>query len=236
MEKNHVGSQAQLTLKKIGKDGFRYEGVAIDTLVIAGWTGRNQEALEKHIRELEEIGVARPKSTPIFYRVAASLLTSADEIQVSGENSSGEVEFVMFSLADGLWVGLGSDHTDRKAETIGIALSKQLCGKVLGSQLWRLEEVLPHWDELILRAFATIDGQRVPYQEGRLSMMRTASDLMTRYHGSAMLPPGTVMMCGTIPAIGGIRPAERFEMEIEDPVLGRRLSHGYQVDVLPFVS
>ncbi len=38
-----MGSKAQLTLKKIGKEGFRYEGVAVDTLVIAGWTGRNQE-------------------------------------------------------------------------------------------------------------------------------------------------------------------------------------------------
>ena len=37
-------------------------------------------AVEKHIRELEEIGVPRPKRTPIFYRVGASLLTTAAEI------------------------------------------------------------------------------------------------------------------------------------------------------------
>ena len=30
-------------------------------LVIAGWTGRNVEALEAHIRELEALGVKRPK-------------------------------------------------------------------------------------------------------------------------------------------------------------------------------
>ena len=50
-------------------------------LVIAGWTGRDEQALRKHIRELEEVGVKPPKSTPIFYRVAASLLTHADEIR-----------------------------------------------------------------------------------------------------------------------------------------------------------
>ncbi len=231
-----VGSQAQLTLKKIGTDGFRYEGVAIDTLVIAGWTGRNQEALEKHIRELEDIGVARPKSTPIFYRIAAALLTNANEVQVSGESTSGEVEFVMFHLADGLWVGLGSDHTDRKAEAIGVALSKQLCPKAIGRQLWRFDEVAPHWDRLVLRAWATIDGARVLYQEGAVAGIRPPQELVGLYAGAAGLAAGTVMFCGTLGAIGGVRPGSRFEMELEDPVLGRRLAHAYDVESLPVVS
>jgi hypothetical protein len=41
------------------------------------------------------------------------------------------------------------------------------------------------------------------------------------------------MLCGTLAAIGGIRPAERFEVELEDPVLGRTLRHAYAVDTLP---
>ena len=32
---------------------------------------------------------------------------------------------------------------------------------------------------------------------------------------------------------GGVRPAARFEIELEDPVLGRRLRHGYDIAVLP---
>jgi len=70
------------------------KGFPIAELVIAGWTGRDEAALRKHIEELEAIGVKPPKTTPIFYRVAASLLTFADEIQVSGPDTSGEVEFV----------------------------------------------------------------------------------------------------------------------------------------------
>ena len=225
-----MGSQAQLTLKKIAKDGFRYEGVAIDTLVIAGWTGRNQEALEKHIKELEEIGVARPKSTPIFYRVAASLLTNADEVQVSGESTSGEVEFVMFHLADGLWVGVGSDHTDRKAETIGVSLSKQLCAKSVSGEVWRYADVRPHWEKLVLRSWAWIGGQRTPYQEGPVTAMREPDDLIARYGG---LNVGAAMYCGTLAVKGGIRPADAFEMELEDPVLRRSIRHKYQVAVLP---
>jgi hypothetical protein len=48
--------------------------------VIAGWNGRDEAALGKHIRELEELGVKPPKTTPIFYRVAADLLTQASTI------------------------------------------------------------------------------------------------------------------------------------------------------------
>lgn len=223
-------SQARLSLRKIGKAGFRYDGAAIDTLVIAGWTGRNQEALEKHIRELEALGVARPKTTPIFYRVAASLLTTADEIQVSGGNSSGEVETVMFSLADGLWVGLGADHTDRKAETFGVSLSKQMCAKPVAAEVWRFDDVRPHWDKLVLRSWAWIGGQRQPYQEGAVATMRPPEDLIARYGG---LAAGAAMFGGTLAAKGGIRSAEYFEMELEDPVLGRSIGHKYRIAPLP---
>ena len=44
------------------------------------------------------------------------------------------------------------------------------------------------------------------------------------------------MFCGTLPAIGGVRPASRFEMTLEDPVLDRKLSHAYDIDPLPVVS
>ena len=44
------------------------------------------------------------------------------------------------------------------------------------------------------------------------------------------------MFCGTMPAIGAIRASPHFEMEIEDPVLGRELAHAYQVTALPIVS
>ena len=44
------------------------------------------------------------------------------------------------------------------------------------------------------------------------------------------------MICGTLGAKGGIRPAARFEMELDDPVLKRRMTHGYDVVELPVVS
>ena len=79
-----IGTEATLAQQR------NIDPTEIKHLVIAGWTGRNVEALEKHIRELEALGVKRPKSTPIFYRVAASLLTTGSSIEVLGEHSSGE--------------------------------------------------------------------------------------------------------------------------------------------------
>jgi hypothetical protein len=206
---------------------------AIKSLVVAGWTGRNLAALEAHIKELEALGVKRPKSTPIFYRVAHTLLTTKDSIEVVGGHSTGEVEFVLYALPDGLWVGVGSDHTDRKAEAIGVTLSKQMCGKPVGSRLWRFDEVKPHWDRLMLRAHATSGGKRRLYQEGSVAAMRAPDELIRLYDQKGALAPGTAMLGGTLAVHGGIAPAERFDMELEDPVLGRKLTHGYDIVTLP---
>jgi hypothetical protein len=194
-------------------------------LVIAGWTGRDEQALRKHIRELEELGVKPPKSTPIFYRVAASLFTHEAEIEVSGPDTSGEVEFVLMNTSSGIRVAVGSDHTDRKAETIGVSLSKQLCAKPVSKESWRYDELKPHWERLILRSWA--DG--VLYQEGPVNAMRSPDDLLARYP----LKEGWAMFGGTLAAKGGIRPAKVFRMELEDPVLGRKLAHEYAIRVLP---
>jgi hypothetical protein len=201
-------------------------------LVIAGWTGRDVAALEKHIRELEAIGVKRPKTTPIFYRVAASLLTSDNTIEVLGDQSSGEAECVVYGRDDGLFVGLGSDHTDRKAETVGVSLSKQMCAKPVSREVWRLEDVAAHWDRLILRSNVSTEGRRRLYQEGPVAAMRPPTELFKLYCGG-LLPVGTAMFCGTLAVHGGITPSETFEMELEDPVLGRKITHSYRVKTLP---
>ena len=224
-----------LIFDRTSRAGQDRVGFGPEELVIGGWAGRDEAGLRHHIAELAAIGVPPPSSVPVYYRVSAASLTQAETLVVLGPDSSGEVEPVIVAMADGLWLGLGSDHTDRKAETIGIALSKQLCGKPVGHRLWRLEEVEPHWDSLVLRAWATIEGERLIYQEGALAALRTPADLIGR-RPDGPLAPGTVMFGGTLSAIGGIRPGTRFEMELEDPVLGRAMHHGYAVACLPVVS
>ena len=210
--------------------------LAIDQAVIAGWTGRDPVARDKHIVELEALGIARPASTPIYYRVAARRLTLADSIEVSGGDSSGEVEFVLIGWQGRIFVGCGSDHTDRKVESYGVTVSKQMCDKPIAAVLWELEDVIGHWDQMILRSHAVIAGERVLYQEGTLDAMLPVQDLIAGGFGDKGLPDGCAMFGGTFAAKGGIRPASRFEFELEDPVLKRTIRHGYDVIALPVLG
>ena len=225
---------AMLAFQGIDVGGALLRRVRIDHLVIAGWTGRNRAAMEAHIEELAALGVPRPATTPIFYRVAAAALTTDDVVEVSGEATSGEVEPVAVVLDDGLWVGIGSDHTDRKAETIGVALSKQLCPKPVAPSLWRFSEIVDHWDKVELRSHAVIGGKRRLYQEGTAAIMRRPEDLIERYAGGgAGFGAGSAMFCGTMAVKGGIAPADRFEIEMHDPVLNRTINHAYAIVTLP---
>lgn len=210
--------------------------VDIKDLVIAGWTGRDVTALNHHIEELKAIGVQPPSRVPIYYRAAAQMLTQADRIQVLGDESSGEVEPVLVGAADRLWVTVGADHTDRKVESYGIAVSKQMCAKPIGRTAWRFEEVEPHWDRLMLRSFIQEGGKRVLYQEGPLAKIRDPRELIFGWKDEKRLPMGAVMFCGTMPAIGAIRSSSRFEMELDDPVLGRKIVHAYEIETLPVIA
>jgi Protein of unknown function (DUF2848) len=208
----------------------------IDQAVIAGWTGRDHVARDKHIAELEAIGIARPATTPIYYRCSARRLTTEDSIEVCGENSSGEVEFVLIGWQGRIFVGLGSDHTDRKVEAYSVTVSKQMCDKPIASELWELEDVIGHWDQLILRSFAWINGKRELYQEGTLDAMLPVKELVRGCFGDKGLPDGCAMFGGTFAVKGGIRPASRFECEFEDPILKRIIRHAYDVTTLPVMG
>jgi uncharacterized protein DUF2848 len=205
----------------------------IDQVVIAGWTGRDPVARDKHIAELEALGIARPASTPIYYRCSARRLTMEDSIEVCGTDSSGEVEFFLVGWQGRTFVGLGSDHTDRKVESYSVTVSKQMCDKPIASELWELEDVAGHWDRLILRSWATIKGKRELYQEGALDAILPVAELLERGFDGGRLPDGCLMFGGTFAAKGGIRPADRFECEFWDPVLKRSIRNSYDVIPLP---
>jgi hypothetical protein len=207
----------------------------VNNLVLAGWTGRDQAAIAAHIKEMKEWGVAGPTQTPMYYRVSASLMTTDSEIEVVGRESSGEAEFILFNVDGEILLGAGSDHTDRKAESVGITLAKQMCPKVVASEVWSFRDVEPHWDDLIIRAWATIGSERVLYQEGKVTVMRHPRELMDLYTERSGLSFGTgfAMYGGTFAAIGGIRWADEFEFALEDPVMKRSISHHYKMKSLP---
>ncbi len=211
--------------------------VAIDTLIIAGWAGRDIAAIEHHIEELAALGIPRPSAVPLYYRVASNQLTQAASVQVLGPDSSGEVETFVFNAAGEMYVSIASDHTDRKLEAHSVAFSKQACIKPVAMEAWKLSEVADYWDELIIRSWIVENGVSVLYQEGPLASLRTPQDLIAGFSGgSTTLTEGCGMTCGTVGAIGGIRPATAFTMELFDPRRGRSLRHTYNSEILAVVA
>jgi Protein of unknown function (DUF2848) len=165
----------------LGKSQVLTQEFYPQSLVIAGWTGRDTAAVEHHIEELAAIGVARPSTVPLFYRVAVPNLTQLVSIQVAGQNTSGEIEPVLLSIGPELWLTVGSDHTDRQTEAYSVAISKQACAKVLADQAWAYKDVADHLDSIELRSWIDEGGARVLYQEGSLASIRPLPDLIKRY-------------------------------------------------------
>jgi hypothetical protein len=229
-------STAEFTLDVLQRKCHRVR-VPINAVVIAGWTGRDSAAVEHHIAELEALGVKRPRSVPMFYPVASARLTSSDTIQALGQESSGEVEFVLLQHQQQLWVSVGSDHTDRRVETYDVNVSKQMCDKPVAQTWWALDDVRAHWDQLVLRSFIGAGPERTLYQEGSVTSMLEPNELITRYgEAGGALTDGTVMFCGTLAARGGVRPSPHFLFEIDDPVMGRKIRHEYSVSCLPLAK
>ncbi len=209
--------------------------------IIAGWTGRDEASVSAHISELAEIGVAPPSTIPIYYRVSSALFTTEPCIQVVGSRSTGEAEPVLINMAGQIWLGLGSDHTDRELETHSIALSKQACAKPVAGEFWPFSDVAGHLDRLELSAWIREDEDKPwqPYQEGGLAGIRPLDELAAGapLNENGWPAPGTVMMCGTVPVQnGGIRPSRFFRMRLSDPVLGRWIEHEYETVSLPVVA
>lgn len=216
MKFNHAGSEIDLTVER---------------LYIAGWTGRNADAVQHHIDELAEIGVAPPSEVPLYYRASSSLLVHANSIEVLGPETSGEVEPLIIRSAGAHWLGLASDHTDRGLEAYSVAASKQVCSKPAAKEVWRLSEVEADLDTLMLRCSIKEDGSWVSYQEGALSNILPLEKLIS---GSGM-GDDSAMLCGTLGAIGDVRPAPAYRMELEDPKRNRRITLEYSVQTLPTV-
>lgn len=84
-----------------GASGQREEEVT--RVICAGYAGRDQESVRKHIEELKALGVPAPAETPAFYSVPPERVTTADSVRVRGRHTSGEVEFVLFKTGSARW-------------------------------------------------------------------------------------------------------------------------------------
>lgn len=207
--------------------------VAIMSLTIAGWTGRDPKAVQHHIDELAAIGVPSPSTVPLYYKVSPSLLCQTDELVLLGEETSGEAEPFLLRARGKLWLGVASDHTDRGLEATSVAHSKQVCPKPVAEALWDFDSLSQRTDDLQLSSWIEEAGQRKSYQKGTLALMRPLTELLA---GNPLQEDGEAMLCGTLPAIGGVRPASRFGMALHDDAGGRSIATDYRIVTVPVVA
>jgi len=211
--------------------------VDIEQGVIGGYTGRDTAAVQEHIDELAEIGVPAPSTTPLFYRVSANLLTQDAHIQKVGAGGSGEVEAELIATSAGVLVAVGSDHTDRDAESYSVALSKQLCAKPISRQASRLEDLMEAWDETQLATAQETDGQTRDYQAGKHAAYRSPEEMVRLSMANAALAAGPAMSRGTLSGICEIADGDAFAMRPIDTANGDRMQeHAYRVEALPNAS
>jgi len=229
------------TVNADGARSIELRSVEPTALVVAGWTGRDIAAIEHHIEELAALGVPRPSSVPLYYRVATQLLTQSPAIEALGDRSSGEAEPVFFFSQGEWWLSVASDHTDRHVESYSVAVSKQMCAKPVAEVAWRWRDLQAHQDEVALHSRIFEGGRWVDYQRGTLASIRPLAALRDGMPGAGAAPEGLFMTCGTLGALPnakgeGIRPAAQMEIELHDPRLQRRIVHRYAVQALPVVA
>jgi hypothetical protein len=200
-------------------------------VIIAGYTGRNQDEVRAHVKELAAQGIPAPTEIPTIFRTTLDRLTTAGEVEVVGARTAGEAEVVLLVNGQDIWVTIGSDHTDRELEKIDIPASKQVCPKPVSSAVWRYADVRERWDGLILRSWVGESGGEQLYQEGRMAALLRPEDLLAllrRRLGN--LVDGAAVYTGTIPLIGGAFISKPyFEAELFDEIDGRSLRCGYRV-------
>ncbi len=197
--------------------------MSVNQVAIAGYTGRDKEAVARYVAKLEEEGIAAPESTPVVFSCGADRVVSHDAIDVTGDQTCGEVEFVLLVTEEGIHVTVGSDHTDRALEQQSIPMSKQVVPKVVARTAWRLEEVADHWDQLMLKSWVGED--RRPYQETGVSFFLPPDEILELVEAT----PGTVIFGGTVSSLtGGFDFAPVFEGSLIDPVLNRSITFTYR--------
>ena len=208
-------------------------------MVNAGYVGRDQNEVRRHIDELAKKGIPGPKSTPTLYPVISRMMVTDAEIEVYSHETCGEVEYVLLVEDERtIYVGLGSDHTDRHLEEIDIPRSKQICPNILGQTVWPLVEVEDHWDDLEISSKILKDGEKILYQKGLLELILDPKGLMEFVRSKIPGPlDRTVIFSGTLGTLtGGFVFGERFMAELVDPKLERRLELTYDIIPLDYLT
>ena len=145
-------------------------------------------------------------------------LTTAAAIQQPGGKPHGVAAVAVVAAGDGPLLTVASLHTAGYAAPALLA-----CAKPLSRQAWRLKDVAPHLDRLILRGWHLAAGRR------RLATEEPASGVAA-LAAFDDLPPERLIMFAARQAKPPSGESDGFTVALEDPVRNETLSLIYTVE------
>lgn len=213
------------------KTGKKELSVDLKNLMVVGFSGKDINKTMEHIKELEKAGVKCPREVPVPYQCDPQIVTRKDTIEVIGDKTSGEAEYLILFHDGKFYIGIGSDHTDRALEAISIHKSKQLCLKPCSVEFWDYEEVKDHLASLRIVSTQIVDGETVEYQNGVAGDMLPFDALLEKVQAEVPLED-CLIYTGTVPLLHGFKYGSVFSCALVDDVLKRKLELSYRIHVI----
>ena len=212
----------------VTKAGNKELDFDVKNLMVVGFSGKDVAKTMEHIKELEKEGVKCPKEVPVPYQCDPQIITRKASIDVIGEKTSGEAEYLILCHDGHFYIGIGSDHTDRDLEAVSIHKSKQLCLKPCSKEFWDYEEVKDHLGALRLVSSQIVDGENIEYQNGIAGDILPFDTLIEKVKKEIPLED-CLIYTGTVPLLHGFKFGSTFSCKLVDEVLGRELTLSYDI-------
>lgn len=223
----------KIKFKVKGKDNSSIGQIEFDLnrLLIVGYSGSNIEKIKEHIKELKEhLGVPEPKRIPTIFECSRELLTTEKNIKFIGDMTSGEVEYLIIKHSNEIYIGIGSDHTDRKLESISVPKAKQICPKPIGEEVWLYKDVKEHWNEIEAESYQNIDRKKVLYQKGKLSEILPVEKIISELENRVGNIEDSVIFSGTVPLASTFKYGNEFICKIFDKNNNSSLNLNYKIN------
>lgn len=220
-----------MDFKIISKKGQYTISAGIAHLMVVGFSGKDVEKTMEHIHELEAAGVKCPRDVPVPYQCDPQIVTRKNTIDVIGDKTSGEAEYLILCHEGKFYIGIGSDHTDREMEAVSIHKSKQVCLKPCSDTFWEYDEVKDHLPELRIISSQHAEGEVKAYQNGTAGDILPFDTIVEKVKAEVPLED-CLIYTGTVPLLHGFVFGDRFTACLIDDVLGRELTLSYDVHVI----
>ena len=169
---------------------------------------------------IDRLFVSRKGDTTL-YPVPVSRLTADVGFQAAGAGCAPDAGLALVGAGAGMLVAAASDH--RPADDPPGAASHD---KPLGREAWRYAEIAGHLDEFMIRASG---GGGAPWQEAAAGEGLDVAGALSVFGGE--VAPGDAVIVTGLPFIGA-SVGGPYVVEVEDPVLDRRLTLHYAIDNL----